>query len=80
MIYVVGRRSGVRTAKVVGQGLSDCFEEDDDVVAIARPCVADGDNAALAVAVHDLHVHTPPVVLGFRGLRLVVDGNQRAIH
>ncbi|MCJ0872494.1 hypothetical protein [Streptomyces sp. AP-93] len=54
--------------------------EDDDVVAVAGPGVAHGDDAPVAGAEGELDVHAATVVLGAFGHRVVFHGDEGAVH
>jgi hypothetical protein len=59
--------------------LAQRFAVDDTIVAVARPRIADGDDAAVLCAADDLYVDAAPVVRAVRSALLVVDGDQRAV-
>jgi hypothetical protein len=59
--------------------LAKRFAEDDIIVAVAWPRIADGDDAAVLCAADDLYVDATPVVRALRSALLVVDGDQRAV-
>jgi hypothetical protein len=56
---------------MVGERFIKRFAEDDNVVAVAWPRIAD---AAVLCAADDLYVDATPVVLALRSALLVVDG------
>ena len=63
-------------AGLVGTRIAECGA----VVVVARHRTPDRDHQAGVGVDDDLHVHRVPVVLGRRGDRPIVDGDQRAVH